>query len=162
MYIHHERLAYYSKRRLGMLYSKDNLSIILDGSSQSIYNLPHMLENDKLSVACTKNAVYLMGALVHGRGTYAFTYLRNFLHGTNVMIECLHHVLIDTYAKDGCVPKTIYLQLDNTSKQNKSRYMLGYCACLVEWGVVDKVVISFLPVGHTHEDVGKNFPKKNH
>ena len=157
MYIRMERLAYYAKRKLGIYFGKDYISIIIDGSSQSAYNLPHMLENDKLSSGCTKNQVYLMGALVHGRAAYCFTYLKNFLHGTNVMTECLHHVLLDIYAKDGRIPRTIYLQLDNTTKQNKSRYMIGYLGCLVEWGVVDKVVVSFLPVGHTHEDVGNYF-----
>jgi len=37
--------------------------------------------------------------------------------------------------------------------------MLGYLACLVQWGLFSQVYISFLPVCHTHEDVDQYFSK---
>ena len=80
--------------------------------------------------------------------------LKNFKNGANVTIECFHRVLQDLDKSKKGIPRVIYLQLDNTTKQNKNRYIIGYCACLVQWGLADKVVVSFLPVGHTHEDVG--------
>ena len=95
-----------------------------------------------------------MGVIVHGYRTFGFTYLKNILHGTNIVIECLHHVLLDYKKNRGRIPPVIYIQLDNTWKQNKNKFMLGYLACLVAWGVVRQVIVSFLPVGHTHEDIG--------
>ncbi|KAL3133949.1 hypothetical protein ABBQ32_008396 [Trebouxia sp. C0010 RCD-2024] len=43
--------------------------------------------------------------------------------------------------------------MDNCAKDNKNCTVLGFCALLVELGVVETVEINFLPVGHTHEDI---------
>ena len=99
-----------------------------------------------------------MGALVHGRGVYAFTYLNNVKTGTNIVIECLHRIFIDLRRR-GPLPATLFLQVDNTAKQNKNSYMFGYLGCLVQWGLFAHVSLSFLPVGHTHEDIDQFFSK---
>jgi hypothetical protein len=51
----------------------------------------------------------------------------------------------------------LHVQLDNTSKDNKNRGTFGYFAYLVASGTFKKVVVSFLPVGHTHEDIDAAF-----
>ena len=66
---------------------------------------------------------------------------------------------MDQVNKYGKLPPVLYLQLDNTSKQCKSKYVLGYLACLVQWGIFERVVLSFLPVGHTHEDIDQMFSR---
>ena len=38
--------------------------------------------------------------------------------------------------------------------------MIGYLACLVAWRVCRQVLISYLPVGHTHEDIGTRTYKR--
>ena len=120
--------------------------------------MPHFLEKDKHSNGDLKIPLFLMGALVHGYNAFLFSYLKNIKHGTNIVIECLHHIFVNYAATLGRhIPPVIFLQLDNTTKQNKNRFMLGWFSCLVQWGVVRKVVISFLPVGHTHEDAGLFF-----
>jgi hypothetical protein len=106
-----------------------------------------------------KIAVYLMGAIVHGSSVYGFTYLKNIKHGTNIVLESLHRVMVAEYTKKGVLPPHLFLQLDNTTKQNKSRFMLGWMAVLVRWGIFRDVVISFLPVGHTHEDIDQFFSR---
>ena len=52
----------------------------------------------------------------------------------------------------------LYLQLDNAA-DNKNRYLLAFCALLVHTNVFRKVKISFLMVGHTHEDVEQVFSR---
>ena len=44
-------------------------------------------------------------------------------------------------------------QLDNTRKDNKNHTICAFLAWLVQSGNFHKVTISFLPVGHTHEDI---------
>jgi len=154
LFIHEERGSYYLRRNAGIFMFEEYLSLIADGADQSAYGLPHWIDIDKYSSNRMKMPVYLMGVLVHGYRTFGFTYLKNIKHGTNVVIECLHHVLVDYKNNRNYIPPVIYLQLDNTSKQNKNKFMLGYLACLVAWGVCRQVIISFLPVGHTHEDIG--------
>ena len=154
-FVHEERSTYYMRRNQGIFEKQHYLSLIIDGADQAAYGLPHWIEKDKFSSKYQKMPVYLMGALVHGVGTYGFTYLKNIKHGTNIVIECLHRILVDIYKKQQFIPSVIFLQLDNTWKQNKNKYILGFLALLVAWSVCRTVILSFLPVGHTHEDIGQ-------
>ena len=45
--------------------------------------------------------------------------------------------------------------MDNCFRENKNTYLLAYLAWLVERGVFDFVYLSFLPVGHTHNECGQ-------
>ena len=49
--------------------------------------------------------------------------------------------------------EVLYLQMDGASGENKNRWVAMFCACLVQLSAFKKVKISFLPVGHTHEDI---------
>ena len=53
-------------------------------------------------------------------------------------------------------PHTLYLQADNAS-DNKNFVMYALCQLLRDKGIFKKVKLSFLPVGHTHEDVDACF-----
>ena len=53
----------------------------------------------------------------------------------------------------------LYLQLDNTTKQNKGRWLIAFLALLVEAGTFNKIIVSFLPVGHTHADIDQFFSR---
>ena len=55
--------------------------------------------------------------------------------------------------------EVLYLQLDNTTKQNKGRWLMAFLALLVEAGTFRKIIVSFLPVGHTHEDIDQFFSR---
>ena len=100
-----------------------------------------------------------MGVLVHGRAVHAYTYFENFKQGNNVTIQAIHSSLADQLARDGSLPSTLYLQLDNTSKQCKGRFLLGFLGYLIFLGVFTNIVVSFLPVGHTHEDIDQIFSR---
>ena len=60
--------------------------------------------------------------------------------------------LLDTILQrptDTPLPEVLYLQLDNTTSQNKCVVLLFFCALLVALGIFAKIKVSFLPVGHT-------------
>ena len=79
--------------------------------------------------------------------------------GVNVTIEVLQRTL-RAYEESGkTLPPELYLQLDNTCKQNKSRFLMAYLGELVRAGVFREIYVSFLPVGHTHEDVDQVFSR---
>ena len=48
------------------------------------------------------------------------------------------------------LPPVMVLQLDNTWQENKNSHMFAFLASLVEAGVFEKIIVNFLPVGHTH------------
>ena len=159
MFVRRERQSYYARTHHAKTHKDESLSVILDGADQSAYGVPHFAMKSKTIEAAHKVALKIMGAIVHGRDNYAYTYLPNIKHGSNITIEVLHRILLDQVNKYGKLPPVLYLQLDNTSKQCKSKYVLGYLACLVQWGIFERVVLSFLPVGHTHEDIDQMFSR---
>ena len=51
----------------------------------------------------------------------------------------------------------LHLQLDNTTAENKNKTLLGTVGLLVAWGVFEEVVVFFLPVGHTFNELDAAF-----
>jgi len=49
--------------------------------------------------------------------------------------------------------KTVFIQLDNCSGENKNWLILHFLSAIVELGRVKTFHINFLPVGHTHIDI---------
>ncbi|KAL3692157.1 hypothetical protein R1sor_005808 [Riccia sorocarpa] len=59
------------------------------------------------------------------------------------------------------LPPNLYIQLDNSAKDNKNWAMMAFCSELVARGCCKMITMSFLVVGHTHEDVDVFFSKVN-
>jgi hypothetical protein len=55
------------------------------------------------------------------------------------------------------LPKRLYLQLDNSAKDNKNRFVMAFCSLLTARGIFKEVTVGFLVVGHTHEDIDAYF-----
>ena len=55
------------------------------------------------------------------------------------------------------LPPVLTLQLDNASGDNKNRWVFAFCSLLVLKGVFREIMINFLIVGHTHEDIDALF-----
>ena len=72
--------------------------------------------------------------------------MTHFAKETNTMIDVLRRVL---ESRD-TLPPTLVLQLDNTSQENKNSRFFAYLSALVHAGTFEKIVVNFLPVGHTH------------
>ena len=179
LFVRRERDSYYQRRRESVDNPEQVLSIIIDGADQQVYGLPYYYQRTHGTDKCHKIPLHLMGVLVHGRGSFGISYPDSVKQGTNVTIDALHLALTETKRLDGKLPRKLYLQLDNTNKQCKNRFMLGefsvsrlvyevfshvdfvtgWLACLVEWHVFDEVQLSFLPVGHTHEDIDQFFSR---
>ena len=75
----------------------------------------------------------------HGKRAYIYIDILQWPHDCNLVIDVLNEVLLDRIRIHGCVAPTLYLQLDNCWRENKNRYMFGYCAMLVEGRVFRKV-----------------------
>ena len=57
----------------------------------------------------------------------------------------------------GKLPPILHIQADNCGRENKNKYFLALCATLVAHGYFTEVVVSFLIVEHTHEDIDQRF-----
>ena len=110
---------------------------------QAKTNLP----NTKMIAKSTSNLwrlrTHVTGALFHtkapcGKLAYAFIDLLQWPHDSNLTITLLLRVLLD-YSHSRPLPETLYIQMDNTSRENKNRYVLTFCAILVELKIFKKV-----------------------
>ena len=78
------------------------------------------------------------------------------LYGKDVCLHSLPEPLSEpVIAKK--LPPTLRVQLDNCAKDNKSRYVFAYWSLLVAKGIFKEVFVSFLLVGHTHDDIDASF-----
>ena len=55
------------------------------------------------------------------------------------------------------LPQKLYLQLDNSTKDNKNQYLMAFLSLLTARGVFKEIQVEFLLVGHTHEDIDAYF-----
>lgn len=114
-----------------------------------------------LYLVCTWTGEYLPKA--HLTGVLDATgSLKMFWNWDNIAKDgnLLPTILLHTLNKvkeerGGTLPKVLLLQLDNTCRENKNRYVMAFLAYLVDAGVFEEVRVNFLMVGHTHEVSGR-------
>ena len=154
-----ERLEYSMKRDLARREQQSYCSIVVDGADQSAYGLPHFVFNTK-NMRGMKLKVRVIGLKEHLAVPSVTLFLLTEEHetGANHVIEAIHRFLTEKRRR-GPLPKTFFVQADNCTRENKNKYMLGYLQSLVARGVFQEVCLSFLPVGHTHEDIDQVFSR---
>ena len=160
-FVRAERATYYLRRALARNQPDKYLSLIIDGADQQAFGSPHFVTRSKATENEWRIPLSLMGAIAHGYGIYGFSYLPNIRHGSNLVMEVLHRILNQMWHNNGGkkLPPILFLQLDNTAKQNKCKYLLGFLALLVHYNVFEEILVSFLLVGHTHEDIDQLFSR---
>ena len=152
-----DRDGYYTRGAKATMRPREFMSLIVDGADQSKYELPYRPRSTKTADTLWKQKIHVMGAISHGRRVSAFISTDDIKHGNNVTIEVIHRVLWKTLEDEEFLPPVLFLQLDNTTRQCKAQYVMAYLHSLVDAGVFKKIVVSFLPVGHTHEDIDQFF-----
>ena len=55
------------------------------------------------------------------------------------------------------LPRKLYLQLDNSAKDNKNKYLLAFFSLPTARGVFEEIQAGFLLVGYMHEDIDAYF-----
>jgi hypothetical protein len=155
-----EKRCYYSHRSKARKYDKRFLSMIIDGADQSKYDLPYWCEKNHASDEVRRLKMHLYGVLCHGRKAYCFAMPDHEAHGHNTTIKCIWKVIVDQYIEGGNkLPPVLFLQLDNTTRQNKGQFLIGFLKLLVQHGIFERIYVCFLPVGHTHEDIDQMFSR---
>ncbi|XP_074661102.1 uncharacterized protein LOC141913837 [Tubulanus polymorphus] len=125
-----ERLAYYARVSRAQTNPNRYVSLIVDGMDQTKSFLPHF--------AGEKGKSYVDYHL----------YPHNSNMTMNVILKTLWCI-----SKNGQLPPHLYLQADNCGRENKNKYVLALLQILVEKKIFNEIQLSFLFVGHTHEDI---------
>ena len=79
------------------------------------------------------------------------------LRGKSRCLESLKRVEPDAGRGAVPLPKNLYLQLENSAKDNKNQYLMAFLSLLTTRGVFKEIQVGFLLVGHTHEDIDAYF-----
>ena len=139
-----ERCRYYHHREESRNDSVKYLTIILDGMDKNKTNVPNSCQQTKSTQNHWGVGNHVTGALVHtkaekGKMVFAFFDLLQSPHDSNLTITVLLAVLRQLQSKLLAWPKILYLQLDNTSRENKNKYVLSFLALSVQLKVFIKV-----------------------
>ncbi|XP_062566153.1 uncharacterized protein LOC134228510, partial [Saccostrea cucullata] len=157
-----ERKYYYSKRNQAKENSRRFMSIIIDGMDQMKTNLPHFLgrRSNDLDVA-NLLSTHIQGVINHGLEKFTkYLDINEYAHDSNMVINTILKELYGASLQMGnFLPPTLYIQADNCFRENKNRYTLGFCELLIWKNIFKEVHLSFLFVGHTHEDIDAGFSK---
>ena len=91
---------------------------------------------------------HITGVINHAYGGSAFIDLFGWPHDANLVLN----VLMNVVNKREVLPDVLYLQLDNTARENKNQYVMGFLALLVEIGIFKEVssLHSHLSVNEMH------------
>jgi len=145
-----ERRTYYDRRMEASMNSHLFLSTIADGMQQNHCTLP-WFGNTKNPNCHIKQ--HLQGVLMHGHNMTVYRTFANVGGGANLAVHTWL-LSLESYSRlhNGRLPSILYHQIDGGS-ENCNAAFLGVCNLLVACGLVDKVVLTRLPVGHTHEDI---------
>ena len=117
--------------------------INLDGMDQQKTNVPQPQKTAKGDEKGLPLLVHLVGAIAYGRGWYGYWSTTQWASSSNVTLTALMNLIQIEQAKGmeaemqgttGLPPK-LWLQTDNTAKDNKNHYLLGYYGLLVAEGL---------------------------
>lgn len=152
-YVRRERLEYSEKRDRARLYLEQCYSIKNDKADQYSFGIPRFISStkDEGGNALKAKRIGILGHH-HNKTLHLFTMKEKHEAGTSNIVKDLHKFIIDKDATSALPPK-IYIQLDNFLRENKMKYLFTNMEYLVSWRVFAKVEVSFLPLGHTHEDI---------
>ena len=108
---------------------------------QNKTNVPNLCRTPKALQTTFRLQTHCTGVLAHtrapkGKKVYAFYDICQWPQDTNITIHALLNVLLDFTEH---MPEILYLQLDNAGNQNKNKYLLGFCAFLIEKRIFKKV-----------------------
>ena len=142
------------------------LYINADGMDQQKTNIPNPHEKTKGGEKGLPVTTKLLGAIAYGRRWYGFWSFPQWGATANLTLTALCHIIREVQREErergGQLPRKLQLQMDNSGRDNKNHYLLGFAGQLLSEGLFDEVEVYFLPVGHTHNKIDGTFSRVAH
>ena len=149
-----EREAYYNRRQESVEMPDEVMSAISDGMALTHTGLPHFGNLAQSSATLQQK---LQGVLDHGRNKFTiYLTMQSCLSGTNLALHTFYMNLENWVEEKGHYPRKVYWQVDG-GPENANKETLAFCEYLVSQTPIEEIVLSRLPVGHTHEDIDAMF-----
>ena len=154
-----DRRVYWNVRQLSRN-DPDLMSIIMDAMDKSKTSPPRWWLISHSQDEYNPYNLKLTGALTHGLPDDYFFFINDntIPADTNMNILCLMKI-IEKLREHGKLKKKLHLQFDNTTAGNKTVRMYAFLGMMVQFKVFEEIIVEFLHVGHTHEDIDAVFSK---
>lgn len=153
-----ERQGYWRRLLNAMMNPNEIISTIGDEMHQNHLLLPFEAGAGAQFFGRNSLEVHLQGVISHGRKCfYMFRHFCNVSKGANIAIHTwLAAFELEMQANGGKLPEIVYHQIDGGS-ENANLTTIAIAELMVYRGLCKKVVLTRLPVGHTHEDIDARF-----
>jgi hypothetical protein len=137
------------------------LAFEADGMDEAKFRLPRNTRSSKMWDALWRPQVHCSGVIIHGLSEHYYLADPCIPKDVNCNAEIISRSLdfaVKAFGESGKVfPRHIYLQTDNTSREQKNSSGLCFLAWLVGTGRADSSQLSTLSVGHTHSGIDQRF-----
>ena len=138
-------------------YPDDYLSLVSDGADQSHHKVPNLHKK----VWDTDQLQQHLQLVYHkGKQVYCYRSFPNCRGDANRALECAYRALKQISDSNGGLPPVLYFDVDGGA-ENACMATSGFFGMLVHLDIVRKVIISRLPVGHTHREVDASIATGN-
>lgn len=137
-YDRQERKRYYSNRQIAIECPDKVISLSLDGMDQNKTNLSSLVRVTKSCQNLWCLRTHLTGCLVHGYGAFNYLDFLQWPHDCNLTLCTLLESLLQT-AKQQPLLHRLLIQMDNYMRENKNKYVMAFCAVLVELSIFTEV-----------------------
>lgn len=121
-----ERSGYKLRQEEAKKHPNQMISMIIDGTTQDNYCLPHFKESTKSSSTASKNNIHFVGVIIHGIGVQVYQVTDAWPKSSNLTIECIHRSLLHIESLGILLPDKLVLQLDNCWRENKNKLVIKY------------------------------------
>ena len=133
-------------------------TLIVDAATQRNFELPRL--KGRKPKALTNRLMFgqkLIAVYAYGFGTQPFLVHDAHYYGSNLTWTVIWLTLEEMHKKRNYWPDSFHIQLDNTVGENKNWLMVAMSAWFVSKGIVARVRVYFLDVGHTHVIIDQIF-----
>ena len=150
-----ERALYYLRQSKAIKLPQLYTSIIMDYAQKLM--MPHNHRYPKKFLTHQHRPFLQIGGLInHGFNPNIYVHLDWFPSDPNLTLSTLFSHLVIQRLR-GKLGSTLFLQMDNCARENKNRHHLAFCHVLIEKRWFSDIFVTFLPSGHTHEDIDRMF-----
>jgi len=151
-----ERAKYKSRVMEALLDDPTNpsiMSIIIDGMDNSKCRCPYLGSQGNFSNPIPQ---HIVGVKEHGHGATFYRTFGTVTKGADITTYCILRKIEEWKRRNKKYPTKIYIQIDGAS-DNANKYLYGMLELLVSKRIAKSIVLTRLPVGHTHEDIDALF-----
>jgi hypothetical protein len=138
-----DRRKYMKHIRKSRRYPLRYMQLSIDGMDQHKCTIPRLKRATQKSAGLETIPISVIGVMCHGHAPKATAYILpgDFPKDSSLTCHIIAQSLLRALEANGKLPPVLYLQLDNTYRENKNTTVFAFCRWLVQMNIFKKVII---------------------